>query len=108
MAAKQPLFAQERPSSVTSEDRAARDDDALLGNQRGSSNGDEIKASRPSGFWREALMFLWALLATCMVIVLAVALQHQHKQPIPGRKFKQPTGKRNLIFMVSDGSAYSL
>jgi alkaline phosphatase len=99
----QPLFAQERRNSATSEERAAREDDALLGNQRGES---ELKAHTRAGFWQEVGLFIWAVLATATVIVLAVVLQHQGRSPAQNGKIKKPnvTGKRNLIFMVSDGS----
>jgi hypothetical protein len=104
MAGSQPLFAQERRSSATSDERAAREDDALLGNQRDNS---ETKMRSRAGFWREVGVFIWALLATAAVIVLAVVLQHQGKSPTQDGKTKKPTGKRNLIFMVSDGSLCS-
>ncbi|KAG0648678.1 Farnesyl diphosphatase [Hyphodiscus hymeniophilus] len=103
MAGNQPLFAQEGRSSATSDERAAREDDALLGSQRGSSDEDKVEPRSRAGFWREVGIFVWALLATATVIVLAVVLQHQSKSPTPGGKFKEPTGKKNLIFMVSDG-----
>jgi alkaline phosphatase len=60
--------------------------------------------------WREIGIFAWALIATILVIVLAVIFPHKKAEPHnhwssnttwgPGGK---PTGKRNLIFMVSDG-----
>lgn len=49
---------------------------------------------------RETIIFIWALLATAAVIVLAVWTQHQHQGSTPSAK---PAGKRNLVFMVSDG-----
>ncbi|TEA19935.1 Repressible alkaline phosphatase [Colletotrichum sidae] len=48
---------------------------------------------------REVFLFIWALLATAAVIVLAVWSQHR-SQTNDGYR---PLGKRNLIFMVSDG-----
>ena len=45
------------------------------------------------------LLFVWALAATAAVIVLAVVLQHSSQTSHSPR----PEGKRNLIFMVSDG-----
>jgi alkaline phosphatase len=102
MVGNQPLFASERRSSSTSEERAAREDDALLGNQRKDSAPVFRSQHR---FWREVGLFAWALLATAAVIVLAVLFQHQHQSPSKGGDVvKKPTGKRNLIFMVSDGS----
>ncbi|KAJ5208590.1 hypothetical protein N7449_002969 [Penicillium cf. viridicatum] len=60
--------------------------------------------------WREIGVFSWALIATILVIVLAAIYPHKLAEPHdhhssnttwgPGGK---PTGKRNLIFMVSDG-----
>jgi alkaline phosphatase len=107
MAGNQPLFTQERRSSATSEERAAREDDALLGNQRGDADESESKPRSRAGFWREVGLFTWAVLATATVIVLTVVLQHQHQSPSQDGKVKKPPGKRNLIFMVSDGSMYS-
>lgn len=99
MAPTQPLFANDRrPSSAHSEERAAAEDDALLGNQR-----KELNTARSRyGFWREVGLFTWALVATAAVIVLAVFSQHQTTTPRDGKASK-PNGKRNLIFMVSDG-----
>ncbi|KAK7729389.1 vacuolar alkaline phosphatase [Cytospora paraplurivora] len=48
---------------------------------------------------REIILFIWALLATTIIIVLAVWIQH-NQQTGP---YSKPAGKRNLIFMVSDG-----
>ena len=106
MPGSQPLFAQERRSSATSEEQAAREDDALLGNQR-SSDEIELKRRSRAGFWREVGLFTWAAVATAAVIVLAVVLQHQGKSHTQDGKARKPTGKRNLIFMVSDGSMFS-
>ncbi|KGO71895.1 NADH dehydrogenase [ubiquinone] 1 alpha subcomplex assembly factor 3 [Penicillium italicum] len=60
--------------------------------------------------WREIGVFSWAVLATILVIVLAVIYPRKSAEPHdhhpsnttwgPGGK---PTGKRNMIFMVSDG-----
>jgi hypothetical protein len=105
MAGNQPLFTPERRSSATSEERASREDDALLGNQRGES---ESKPWNRAGFWREVGLFTWAVLATATIIVLAVVLQHQSRSSSSqDGKFKKPAGKRNLIFMVSDGSEFT-
>lgn len=93
--ANQPLFASERRSSVHSEERAAQEDDALLGNQR---NAWDTTGNR-AGFFREVALFIWALIATTLVIVLTLLLQHRSSPDSPTK----PSGKRNLIFMVSDG-----
>ncbi|TRX91257.1 hypothetical protein FHL15_007862 [Xylaria flabelliformis] len=68
-------------------------DDAL----RGQSSATQTGRSWPSRL-REALLFAWALLATAGVLVLAVWVSHKHQTD-----FDKPAGKRNLIFMVSDG-----
>ncbi|KAI0481323.1 alkaline phosphatase [Xylariaceae sp. FL0804] len=47
---------------------------------------------------REVLLFVWALLATAGVLVLAVWATHRQQTA-----YDKPAGKRNLIFMVSDG-----
>jgi alkaline phosphatase len=96
MPGTQPLFAQ-RPSSAHSDERAD-EEDALLGNQR-----NKDYASKRLGFWKEIGLFVWALVATAAVIVLAVVIQHQSEGRDEGSKPKKPSGKRNLIFMVSDG-----
>jgi alkaline phosphatase len=51
--------------------------------------------------WRELGLFAWALLATAGVIILAVIYQRQ--QSNNGANHQDPSGKRNLIMMVSDG-----
>ncbi|KAL4808931.1 alkaline-phosphatase-like protein [Aspergillus unguis] len=97
-----PLLAP-RPSSEQSSIRNAEEEDALLTGQR------TIRDRRRGwGFWREIGLFAWALIATIAVIVLAVVYQHEYSWAKshakeswgPGGK---PTGKRNLVFMVSDG-----
>ena len=54
---------------------------------------------------REIVLFVWALVATAAVIVLAVWVQHGHhgNNQSPDSHRPCPHGKRNLIFMVSDG-----
>ncbi|RDL39687.1 Alkaline phosphatase [Venustampulla echinocandica] len=98
MSSNQPLFASERRDSSThSEERAAQEDTALLGGQR----PDESPPRRSAKFWREVGLFTWAVLATAAVLVLAVVLHNQAAHH--GGKKAKPSGKRNLIFMVSDG-----
>lgn len=95
---EEPLLAR-RPSSEHERDLA--EEDALL---TGHPTGRERAQARWAK-WREIGLFAWALLATTAVIVLAVVYQHQ--QSIPSGDHKQdgkpPSGKRNLVFMVSDG-----
>ena len=98
----QPLLAQERPSSENSDDRTIEEEDALLTGKHKSQSGK--KYGWP--FWREVGVFTWALIATAAVIILAVMYQHQQTFRPPANddsKGSKPRGKRNLIFMVSDG-----
>lgn len=78
-----------------SEERAAQEDDALLGNRQDTTN---VSTNR-YGFFREVALFTWATIATVLVVILAVLLQNRP----PADQATKPTGKRNLIFMVSDG-----
>lgn len=94
------MLAQDRPSSENS-DRNVEEEDALL-------TGQQKPQRRKYGwsFWREIGVFVWAMIATALVIVLAVLYQHQQTSHIGrggGWKDGKPSGKRNLIFMVSDG-----
>ena len=96
----QPMLAQDRPSSENS-DRNVEEEDALL-------TGQQKPQRRKYGwsFWREIGVFVWAMIATVLVIVLAVLYQHQQTSHLGrGGEWKdgKPSGKRNLIFMVSDG-----
>jgi alkaline phosphatase len=97
----QPLLAQGRPSSENSDDRNIEEEDALL-------TGKKIPPRSEYGwpFWRQVGLFTWALIATAGVIILGVIIQHQQPTGPSGKgnwKGSRPTGKRNLIFMVSDG-----
>ena len=98
---EEPLLAGDRPASENSEERNAEEEDALLTGQHKSS-GQRYGWS----FWRQVGLFTWALLATAAVVILAVAYQHQqttHPRKSDDLKGVKPSGKRNLIFMVSDG-----
>ena len=97
MPSDRPLLASDRRESSThSDERAAEEDTALLGSQR----KDAPKPQSRARSWRELGLFTWAVVATAAVIVLAVVSQHQASKN--GKK-AIPAGKRNLIFMVSDG-----
>ena len=63
------------------------------------STADSIKSRRWSRL-REAGIFVWALVATAAVIVLAVWAQHNQQTSSRGSR---AAAKRNLVFMVSDG-----
>lgn len=98
----QPLLASSSPPSEQSDDRAGAEEDALLTGQHPDRQGRRYGWK----FWREVGLFAWATLATVAVIVLAVLYQHQtgHPKTVEGHDGAEtPTGKRNVIFMVSDG-----
>lgn len=96
MARDEPLLAP-RPSSENSSVRN-EEEDALLTGER--TNRSTEPARRGWVFWREVGLFVWAVLATAAVIILAVVYQHNQSVSDDGNK---PAGKRNVIFMVSDG-----
>ncbi|OJJ72797.1 hypothetical protein ASPBRDRAFT_195460 [Aspergillus brasiliensis CBS 101740] len=99
MAREEPLLAP-RPSSDHSSIRNAEEEDALLTGLR-----TDRDRRRGWGFWKELGLFTWALIATLAVIVLSVVYQHESSRGPDRSKdpWTKPTGKRNLIFMVSDG-----
>ncbi|WPH01588.1 alkaline phosphatase-like protein [Acrodontium crateriforme] len=78
------------------------EEDALLTGQRTHNNSKSITTRKQ---WREIGLFVWALLATAAVVVLAVVFQHSQaeRSDSDGSRSGHPKGKRNLIFMVSDG-----
>ena len=99
---QQPLLAEDRPSSEQSSERHVEEEDALLtGQQKPQQSKYGWK------FWREIGLFTWAFVATVVVIILAVS--YEHKQVTAPNDSDglddgaMPSGKRNLIFMVSDG-----
>ncbi|OAG02191.1 alkaline phosphatase-like protein [Paraphaeosphaeria sporulosa] len=96
MAGGRPLLAS-RNSSEISNERDLAEEDALLTGRPTKRRSD---GRRSWSFWREVGLFVWAVVATAFVIVLAVVYQKsqdsKHSSPAP-------SGKRNLIFMVSDG-----
>lgn len=100
---QEPLLSRDdRPSSENSSERHIEEEDALLTGQ------SKPHSSRYGwAFWRSIALFTWAVLATAIVIVLAVMYQHAqttHPRSSGGDWANgKPSGKRNLIFMVSDG-----
>lgn len=98
----QPLLSQDRQSSEISDERNVEEEDALLTGQQKPEN-----KRYGAGFWREVGLFAWALIATALVIVIAAMYQHKQasnpKSNGGGWKDGKPSGKRNMIFMVSDG-----
>ncbi|EXJ87128.1 alkaline phosphatase [Capronia epimyces CBS 606.96] len=99
---EEPLLA--RSPSPNSSTNDIEEEDALLTGQ--PTNRSPASRARK---WREAGLFVWALLATVAVIILAVVYQHEssvaRSRPKTGGwgPDGKPTGKRNMIFMVSDG-----
>lgn len=91
---QEPLI--QRPGSQSSNERGIEEEDALL---TGQATGKQTPKSSTRSKWREIGLFVWALLATAAVVVLAVVYQHSTTENAGGT----PRGKRNLIFMVSDG-----
>ncbi|KAI1102609.1 alkaline phosphatase-like protein [Jackrogersella minutella] len=89
-----PLLADDRRDrDANSNSLSDSEEDALRGQSRATHSGRSWHNRL-----REALLFAWALLATAGVLVLAVWASHQQQTA-----FEKPAGKRNLIFMVSDG-----
>jgi alkaline phosphatase len=76
-------------------DPSAEEEENLLG-------GERVQRHKQRGWklWREIGLFTWAVIATVAVIILAVAFERQQSLKNQPRK---PSGKRNLIMMVSDG-----
>ncbi|ROT42061.1 repressible alkaline phosphatase [Sodiomyces alkalinus F11] len=83
---------------LLSEEPRRRPSNAVDGDDE---TGYDPDPSPPPGPFRlrETLLFIWALLATAGVIVLAVWSQHSRQT----RHEPSAPEKRNLIFMVSDG-----
>ena len=97
---QEPLIANERPPSQLSNSDRTAEEDALL---TGQSTGKQEATTYARRNWREIGLFAWAFLATAVVVVLAVVYQHSRAEHGTGKGSSIPEGKRNLIFMVSDG-----
>ncbi|KAF2492066.1 alkaline phosphatase-like protein [Lophium mytilinum] len=95
---EEPLLSQ-RPSSEISNDRT-EEEDALLTGERTTRN--EGNSPRTWKFWREVGAFVWAVLATAALICVAVLYGHSSDSQ-GGGPSSHPSGKKSLIFMVSDG-----
>ncbi|CAK3946371.1 related to alkaline phosphatase Pho8 [Lecanosticta acicola] len=107
---QEPLLAN-RPSSQNSREReeGLEEEDALLTGQRTGKQQASATAEKTRR-WREIGLFVWALAATAVVVVLAVVWQHNQQTgggsgggSGDGKDDKGFGGKKNLIFMVSDG-----
>ncbi|MCJ1350292.1 MAG: hypothetical protein MMC33_000273 [Icmadophila ericetorum] len=98
---ERPVLAERRVSSDHSDERSIEEEDALLTGQRKT----QPTTGKRWAFLRDVGIFLSAVALTAAIIILIVVYQHRQfdrdaKDEWTGRK---PTGKRNLIFMVSDG-----
>lgn len=84
--------------------REAAEEDALL-------TGQATGKTEPSGWQRyfQAGLSIYAILATIAIVALGIAVDRESRRQKPERPGEgwdsdgRPTGKRNLIFMVSDG-----
>lgn len=94
-----PKAARFRAADVSdrAEEQAAQEHDALLGNKQTFGSSSLLAGSQ---FWKSLGLFVWAVTATIGVVVLGVLYQQQISQKPNNSKH---VGKRNLIFMVSDG-----
>ena len=96
----EPLLA--RPSSPHSSTQDLAEEDALLTGHPVTRHNESRRK------WRERALFVWALIATVVVVILGVVYQHNVSTAPRSRSGGwgpdgKPTGKRNMIFMVSDG-----
>ncbi|KAI4599660.1 hypothetical protein KJ359_001396 [Pestalotiopsis sp. 9143b] len=83
----------ERRRSSLDSDMTDSEDDALRGDAPSTHHGRSWHLRL-----RETLIFIWALLATAGVLILAIWMSHKSQTGS-----EKPSGKRNLVFMVSDG-----
>ena len=103
MSSQQPLLSSSRPSSEGSDDRADVEEDNLLARQRHGERHTQSKKKYGWGFWREVGIFAWAMIATIAVIIIGVIYEHSEQHSDRAEGPLTPKGKRNMIFMVSDG-----
>jgi len=86
--------------------REANEEDALLTGQASPTSRSERSTWQK---YREAGLSVYAILATITIVALAIVVNHESRRAhakTPGNRWGEdgkPTGKRNLIFMVSDG-----
>lgn len=98
---ERPVLADGRSSSDHSDERSIEEEDALLTGQRKA----QPPTSRRWAFLRDAGIFLSAVVLTAAVMIGVVVYQHRQTEGDANGEWtgQKPTGKRNLIFMVSDG-----
>ena len=96
-------------STANSEERGIEEEDALLTGERVNKQPHSSTQYTRSK-WREVGLFVWALVATAAFIVLVVVWQHRSVESggagggVPaGGGDRGANGKRNLVFLVSDG-----
>ncbi|KAK1072594.1 vacuolar alkaline phosphatase [Friedmanniomyces endolithicus] len=103
-----PLLARGPPSDHSGD---IEEEDALLTGERTSKeHHSNSTTSIVRSRWKEIGLLVWALVATAAVVILAAVYQHAVARN-PGSRGSgagdadggRPSGKRNLIFMVSDG-----
>ncbi|GIZ44129.1 hypothetical protein CKM354_000733800 [Cercospora kikuchii] len=99
-----------RPPSTNSSERGIEEEDALLTGQRtGKTDSRSTTKLLARNRWREIGLLIWAIIATAAVVVLAVIWQHTTQTGNDGQQNGGSggkdggKGKKNLIFMVSDG-----
>ncbi|KAK0327527.1 vacuolar alkaline phosphatase [Friedmanniomyces endolithicus] len=104
-----PLLARGPPSDHSGD---TEEEDALLTGERTSKEHHSNSATSivRSRRWKEIGLLVWALVATAAVVILAAVYQHAVSRNSDSRGSGvgdagggRPSGKRNLIFMVSDG-----
>lgn len=92
----EPLFT--RPESEHSQEHEEEEEEeALLTGQRQARERSKWRT------WTQVGTFVWAAVATIVLIVLAVLYQRSRSAGESADGDPASTGKRNLIFMVSDG-----
>ncbi|KAK1082564.1 vacuolar alkaline phosphatase [Friedmanniomyces endolithicus] len=102
-----PLLACGPPSDHSGD---IEEEDALLTGERTSKeHHSNSTTSIVRSRWKEIGLLVWALVATAAVVILAAGYQHAVSRNSGSRGSgvgdagERPSGKRNLIFMVSDG-----
>lgn len=104
----EPLLSNRPSTDDQSEESLAREDALLIDERRRVAGHKDLAQQQqhqqhpPWQRYKDIGLFVWALLATAAVVVLAVVYQKQHSAG-HGHGLDTTPGKRNLVFMVSDG-----